>query len=214
MAIRRPLVLDHQEEMAIGFLQPNLIALGHSDLVRAAIDLSATSATAANVTSNEDVMKLVRDAAGDTAWVVGHFDAVSRRMGVPSAMRQQVPPLRMVAAKARINGGLKATVKAETADQAAADQMRDVIRGFVSLMRLQSGAKPELQDVLKSFELGGTGNTVQLSFAMTPANFRALVPQRRQRPDRPDGSRRDRLEPSPGTPPPPPLPAPPPPRRP
>jgi hypothetical protein len=174
------------EEMAIGFLQPNLIALGHADLVRAAIDLSANASPAANVTSNTEVMNLVRDAAGDTAWVVGHFDAVSRRIGVPSAMRQQVPPLRMVAAKARINGGVKATIRAETADQAAADQLRDVIRGFVSLIRLQGGAKPELQDTLKSIELGGRGNTVQLSFAMSAETFRAVVPQpmRNPRPDR------------------------------
>jgi hypothetical protein len=163
--------------MAVGFLQPNLIALGHADLVRAAIDLSTNTSPAANVTSNAEVMELVRDAAGDTAWVVGRFDAVSRRIGVPPAMRQQVPPLRMVAAKARINGGVKATVRAETADPAAADQLRDVIRGFVSLIRLQAGAKPEMQDLLKSIELGGRGSTVQLSFAMSAETFRAVVPQ-------------------------------------
>jgi hypothetical protein len=138
------------EEMAIGFLQPNLIALGHADLVRAAIDLSTNSSPAAN------------------------------------ALRQQVPPLRMIAAKARINGGVKATIRADTADEAAADQLRDVIRGFVSLMRLQGDGKPELQDALKSIELGGRGNTVQLSFAMSAETFRAVVPQppRGPRPDR------------------------------
>jgi hypothetical protein len=179
MAIRRPGPenKDNTDNMAIAFLQPDLIALGHADLVRAAIDLSSNASPAANVTSNAEVMNLVRDAAGDTAWVVGHFDAVSRRIGVPNALRQQVPPLRMVAAKARINGGVKATIRAETADEAAANQVRDVVRGFVSLIRLQAGAKPELQDALKSIELGGHGNTVQLSFALTAQAFRAVVPQ-------------------------------------
>jgi hypothetical protein len=191
------------EDMAIGFLQPNLIALGHADLVRAAIDLSANTSPAANVTGNSEVMNLVRDAAGDTAWVVGRFDAVSRRIGVPPAMRQQVPPLRMVAAKARINGGVKATITAETADQAEADQLRDVIRGFVSLIRLQTGAKPEMQDLVKSIELGGRGSTVQLSFAMSAETFRAVVP--------PPGSdlRRDRSPELSVPPVPPPPPAPP-----
>jgi hypothetical protein len=165
------------EEMAVGFLQPNLIALGHADLVRAAIDLSTNTSPAANVTSNAEVMDLVRDAAGDTAWVVGHFEAVSRRIGVPAAMRQQVPPLRMVAAKARIDGGVKATIRAETADQAAADQVRDMIRGVLALIRLQAGAKPEMQELVKSIELGGRGSTVQLSFAMSAATFRAVVPK-------------------------------------
>jgi hypothetical protein len=183
IAVHRPSADDKGQqgrprEMAVGFLQPNLIALGHVDLVRRVIDLSTNAAAAANVTSNAEVMTLVRDAAGDTAWVVGHFDAVSRRMGVPTALRQQVPPLRMVAAKARINGGIKATIKAETADQAAADQVRDVIRGFVTLIRMQAGAKPEFQSALKSLELGGTGSTVQLSFAMTPETVRAVIPPR------------------------------------
>ena len=173
----RPRQERRAEEMAVGFLQPNLIALGHADLVRAAIDLSTSTSPAGNVTSNAEVMNLVRDAAGETAWVVGHFDAVSRRIGVSTALRQKVPPLRMVAAKARINGGVKATVRAETADEAGADQIRDLVRGFVSLMRLQAGAKPEMQDLLKSVELGGRGTTVQLSFAMSAETFRAVVPQ-------------------------------------
>lgn len=163
-------------DTAIAFLEPHLIALGDADLVRAAIDTGGNASPATNITSNADVMKLVRDAAGETAWVVGHFDAVTRRIGLPDAIRQQVPPLRMIAAKAHINGGLRATVLAETADQAAADQVRDVVRGFVSLIRLQAGAKPEFQEVVKSIELGGSGSTVRLSFGMTAEAFRAILP--------------------------------------
>ena len=173
-------------EAAVGFVRPDLIAFGQADLVRKAIDVS-TDATgpAANVTANAEVMGLVRDTAGETVWVVGHFDAVSRRIGIPSSLSQQVPPLRMVAAKARINGGIEATIKAQTADQTAADQMRDVIRGFVSLIRLQAGARPELQSTLKTIVLGGTGSTVELSFAVTPGAVRAMIPQRRQAPGQP-----------------------------
>lgn len=175
-----------QLDAAVGFVRPDLIAFGQADLVRKALDLPAdASGATANVTANQALMSLIGDTAGETAWVVGHFDAVSRRMGIPSALRQQVPPLRMVAAKARINGGVKATIKAQTADQAAADQVRDVIRGLVSLVRLQAGAKPELQNALKSIELGGTGSTVELSFAITPEAFRAMIPQGRQAPGQP-----------------------------
>jgi hypothetical protein len=60
--------------------------------------------------------------------------------------------------------------------------VRDVIRGFLSLVRLQAGAKPELQNAVKSIALGGAGSTVELSFAMTPEAIRAMIPQGRQTP--------------------------------
>jgi hypothetical protein len=122
-------------------------------------------------------MAVIRDESSANAWVVGRFDAVSRRMGLPSAMRTQVPPLRLVSASAHIDGGVKATIKAQTADAAAADQLRDVVRGAISFVRLQAGSKPELQDALKSLELGGAGANVRLSFMMTPDTLRALHPQ-------------------------------------
>jgi hypothetical protein len=160
-------------EMAIGFVQPDLIAIGPAALVRQALDDSTSTA---NVTTNADLMAAIRDESSTNAWVVGRFDAVSRRMGLPPAVRTQVPPLRLVSASAHINGGVKATIKAQTADTAAADQLRDVVRGAISFARLQAGSRPELQDALKTVELGGTGTKVQLSFMMTPDTLRALTP--------------------------------------
>jgi hypothetical protein len=164
------------EQTALAFLQPDLIALGAADLVRKAVDHTTSTA---NITANDDLVRLMRDASSGNAWVVGRFDAVSRRLGIPSSIREQVPPLRLVSASAHIDGGVKAIIKAETADDAAADQLRDVVRGAVSFVRLQSGSKPELADTLKSIEVGGTGTTVHLSFAMTAESFRSMVPQRR-----------------------------------
>ena len=175
---------DRDSDMAVGFLQPNVVALGHVDLVRAVIDRNAASSSA-NVTSNEELMRIIRDASGETAWVVGHFDEVTSHMGLPPQVRQQVPPLRLVSAKAHIDGGVKATIRAETEDDVSADQMRDVVRGFVSLARMQGGGKPELQDTLKSIELAGSGKVVQVSFSMTPETFRQIVPSRGRRPEPP-----------------------------
>jgi hypothetical protein len=170
------------EDMAIGFVGPGLIALGQADLVRRAMDSSndPASGSGRSVTTSADLMALIEDASGSTAWVVGRFDAVRRRIGIPPALSQQVPPLRLVSAKADINGGMKAAIREETADQASADQLRDVVRGFISLVRLQTGARPELQNALKSIELAGTGTTVRLSFAMTPGALRAIAPVPRQ----------------------------------
>jgi hypothetical protein len=160
-------------EMAIGFVQPDLIAVGVTELVRQALDVSTTTP---NITTSTDVMALIRDETTANAWVVGQFDAVSRRMGLPPAVRTQVPPLRLVSASAHIDGGVKATVKAQTADEAAANQLRDVVRGAISFARLQTGLSADLQTALKTLELGGTGNSVQLSFVLTPDMLKAISP--------------------------------------
>lgn len=170
----------HQVEDALAFVQPDLIATGPVDLVRRALDNSAATA---NIASNAELMKLIGDASSGNVWVVGRFDAVSRRIGLPENLRQQVPPLRLVSASAHVDGGVKATIKAETADKTAADQLRDVVRGALAFARLQAGSKPELQDALKSIELGGRDTNVQLSFQMTPDAIRAIIPQPPQRLD-------------------------------
>jgi hypothetical protein len=176
------------EEVAVGFVRPDLIAVGGAELVKRALDASTAGGggASADVTANADLMRLMRDASPGTAWVAGQFDAVSRGIKLPPNVRQQMPPLRLVSVSAHIDGGLRATVKAETADKAAADQLRDVLRGAVAFVRLQAGSKPELQDAFKSIEMGGTGTTVQLSFGLTPDAFRSITPQHPQSSDQPE----------------------------
>jgi|SRR5688572_9919850 len=165
-------------EMAVGFIGSDLIAMGQSDLVRGVIDQSQGAGLAKNITSNSEMMTLIRDNAGSTAWVVGQFSEISRRMRLPSGVAGQVPPVRLVAAKANINGGVKLAIRAETGDAAAADQLRDLVRGFIALGRLQAGSKPELENLLKTIELSGTNKTVRLSFALPADTVRALAPTR------------------------------------
>jgi hypothetical protein len=98
-------------------------------------------------------------------------------MRLPNQVSGQVPPLRFVSLKASVDGGVKATIRAEAGDAAAADQLRDVVRGFVSLARLQAGQKPGLDSMLKSIELSGKDKTVQMSFAVAPDTLRQLAPQ-------------------------------------
>ena len=187
---------EHGQEGAVGLVGADLIAIGQADLVRRIIDVSQDSSLAAkNITDNPEMMTLVRDNAGSTAWVVGQFDEISRRMRLPSAVAGQVPPVRLVSIKANINGGVKATIRAEAGDKAAAEQLRDVVRGFISLARLQTGQKPELENVLKTIELTSSDATVRMSFAVSPETLRVIAPR----------PRRDRMNPAPPTPPTPPA---------
>ena len=172
---------EHGQDVAVGLVGSDLIAMGPADLVRGIIDLSQGSGLAKNITANPEMMDLIRDNNGSTAWVVGQFDEIRRRMRLPSGVAQQVPPIRLVSVKANINGGVKATIRAEAGDKAAADQLRDVVRGFLSLARLQGGAKPEIDSMLKSIELSGSDASVRLSVALSPEALRAVAPGPRRR---------------------------------
>ena len=173
---------DGPEQIAVGFVASNVIAIGQVDLVRRAIDISSGSAKEFhNITTNREMMTLIRDNSGSTAWVAGQFEEISRRMKLPSALAGQVPPVRLVSVKADINGGAKVAIRAEAGDKAAADQLRDVVRAFISLARLQAGSKPEFEGILKSIELSGTDATVRLSFAVSPETLRVIAPRRGSR---------------------------------
>jgi hypothetical protein len=186
-------------QVAVGFVEANLIAVGQTDLVRRAIDISrGTPRDFRNITTNGEMMDLVRDNSGSTAWVAGQFEEIRRRMKLPTGISGQVPAVRLVSAKADINGGVKATIRADAGDKAAADQLRDVVRSFISLARLHSGEKNQFAAVLKTVELSGTDNTVRVSFAVSPETLRLITPPER----RGDGPRRSTPSaPQPPTPP-------------
>jgi hypothetical protein len=191
---------EEGKEFAVGLAGPDLIAMGQADLVRRALDRArGASGNTGDITANAEMMNLIRDNAGSTAWVVGQFDAVRRRMRLPNEISSQVPPLRLVSVKANVNGGMKATIRAEAGDEVAAQQLRDVVRGFVSLARLHGGAQPAFESTLKSIELSGTNKTVQMSFAVPPDTLRMIGQRHRERSN----------PPTPPDPPPPPAPPPP-----
>lgn len=173
----RKIFVHHKDEheMAVGLAGPDLIAIGQGELVRRALDRAGAGDGAPNITTNPEMMTLIRDSAGSTAWVVGQFDVVRRRLRLPDNVSEQVPPVRLMSVKATVNGGVKATIRAETGDKAAADQLRDTVRGFVSLARLHGGT-PALATTLKTIELSGSDKTVLMSFAVSPETVRMLAP--------------------------------------
>ena len=61
-------------------------------------------------------------------------------------------------------------------DDAAATNLRDVVRGFLALAKLQAGSRPDLQPLVQSLDLGGTGTIVALSFTLPVEMFDLLGP--------------------------------------
>jgi hypothetical protein len=132
----------------VAFLEPGLTALGSANLLRTAVDLAASNDS---VTSNEELMDRVRSIeAGHNAWAVGRFDALRAQVRLPGSLL------------------------AEARDADAATNLRDVLRGFLALAKMQTASRPELQLAVQSLEIGGENTTVSLSFSVPAQVFDLL----------------------------------------
>jgi len=161
---------------AIAFLEPGLVALGdHATLLRA-IDTYAGGGQ--NVTTNKELMGLIGDVEGaSNAWAVGRFDSLPARANLPAQVTAQMSAMRYFVAAGRVNGGINGTLRVEARDDEAAKNMRDVVTGILALARLQAGARPELNAMVQSLQLTGTGKTVALSFNIPAQVIDAFAPK-------------------------------------
>jgi hypothetical protein len=148
--------------LALAFLDADLVAFGGANSVKSAIDAH----TGTNVLSNTEFMKQINQLDASNAWAVGRFDALARQAHLPSQVQAQVPAIQWFTAAGHVNGGLSGVVKAEARDEESANNLRDVVRGFLALAKMQAGSKPELKAMVDSLQLAGDGTTVSLAFTV------------------------------------------------
>jgi hypothetical protein len=165
------LIVNADERISVSFFEPGLAIVGTPAGVRRAID---TKASGTGVRDNDVVMQRIKDAADGNAWAVARFDALTQSM-LPNEIAGRLPSITWFTATASINGGIHGLIRADTRDEAAAQDLRDVIRGFVALARMQTGDTPALGDLMNSFELGGQGTTVSLGFTISSDIIDALA---------------------------------------
>jgi uncharacterized protein DUF3352 len=154
---------DGGATMSLAFIDPGLVAVGSSTLVRGAIDRKDGGLS---VRTNDEIMTLVRSLDRGNVWAVGRFDALAAQANLPSQVVNQLPPITWFAISGHVNGGLLGDVRMQTRDEESANQFRDVIRGVIALGKLQADTHPELEPVLRSIQLGGSGTTVAVSFEL------------------------------------------------
>ncbi len=160
----------HQSQMhrnlVLAFLEPGLIAFGDNAAVKTAID---SQLSAHSVTGNNEMMELVGDIGQfNNAWAVGRFDLLTSQAKLPVEVTSRLPPVKWFAAAGHVDGGISGSLRAEARDDQGAENLRDVVRGFLALARMQAGADPRAAAVVESLQLSGTGKTVALSFAVPP----------------------------------------------
>ena len=153
-------------QLAMAFVEPGIIAIGSDATVRQAVDLPSTGG---DVTSNDRLMGLMSYIEGDSnAWVIGRLDELGTMEWLPDQVESQVPAIAAFAIGGRVNGGVSGTITAEAGDEAAGQDLRDVLQGFLALARMQTSSRPELSGLLDSFQLNAAGTIVSLSFAIPP----------------------------------------------
>lgn len=161
-----------RHQMVLAFLEPGLVAVGDSAAVRTAIDAQLT---AHSITSNNEMMELVTDIGQmNNAWAVGRFDLLASHANFPDQIARQIPAVKWFAAAGHVNGGLSGSLRAEARDDQAADNLRDVVRGFLALARMQAQSDPRTASLVDSLQLTGTGKTVALSFTV-PAEVIEMI---------------------------------------
>ena len=143
------------------------MAVGSANLIRQAVDLEHGGE---NITSNAEVMNLIRSIDSGNAWAVGRFDAIQSAAKLPPVLNQ-LPAITWFSVTGQINDTISGAVRAEARDEESAKNLRDVVNGFLALAKLQAGSKPEFQALTQSLQLGGTGKTVELSFSVPGALF-------------------------------------------
>jgi hypothetical protein len=161
------------ENVSLVFLEPGLVAIGTPALARSAVDLRDGGES---VATNDEMMELVRSLENGNAWAVGKFDALTSHARLPNDVARQLPSLTWFAASAQVDDGLTGVLRAEARDETAAGNLRDVVRGFLALARMQAASRPELQTALDSLQLGGAGKTVSLGFTI-PAELLDAIGQ-------------------------------------
>jgi hypothetical protein len=160
------------ENFALAFVQTGMVALGTPAVVRRAIDTK--QAGSGNITGNDEVMRLVHSVDDGTVWGVARFDALTGTH-LPPEVKDRLPAISWFSAKGLISSGIEGLISAEARDDQAAQDLRQVIQGFVALGRMQAGqSHPEITEFINSLQLSGQGRTVTLGFSLPAAMIDTL----------------------------------------
>ena len=123
----------------LAFLEPGLVAIGSEAAIRSSIDAQLS---AHSITSNNEMMELIADIdQGNNAWAVGRFDAIANQAKMPAEIASKLPAVKNFAVMTHIDGGVTGSFRAETKDDASAENLRQVVQGLLALGRMTNDPK-------------------------------------------------------------------------
>ncbi len=165
--------IDGAGPLAMAFLEPGLAAVGDPASVRSTVRRGPGET---GIDADAEMMRLLgRIDPRSSFWAVGRFSDAGLLGWVPEQVSERMPPVTAFAVQGRINGGLTVSLTVDGRDDAAAQNLRDVVRGFVALAQLQTLGNPDLQAILDSLQTGGEGTAVTLSLRVPPGAIEFLL---------------------------------------
>ncbi len=162
----------------IALVDANLVIVGPRESVTAAIDRHQDQAGNSILSDGEFVQMLESLDGGSTMWAIGRSSVLmDGNAELPDQLAAKIPGVKWVAASGYVNGGLRATLRAEAKDAEAGQNLRDIVQGALAIARLQVDNKPELEPLLRSLQVEGTGTSVSVNVALPAELLDVFVSQ-------------------------------------
>jgi len=169
---------------AAAFLDDDTVVLGNQAAVEEVV--ASRSSGSSPLRSNTSIMTLLgRVKPGSTFWMVGDQTLLAnlpRSLPAPGGAdgaSLQLPAVRNVLVTGDLDPQVALDVTAETADDAAARNLADVVRGLTALAALQANARPELKELANTVAVTTEANQVHLTARIPHALIESLQPRKR-----------------------------------
>jgi len=167
---------------AAAFLDDDTLVFGGQAAVEATIGSRAGGK--APLRTNAVLMALLeRVKPGSTFWMVGDQSLLSNLpKGVPGpggsdGAGVQLPSLRNLMVTGDLDPQIALEVTAETADEVAAKNLADMVRGLLAFAALQGNQKPELKELASAVNITTEVNQVHLNARIPHELFLSLQPK-------------------------------------
>jgi len=166
---------------AVAFLDDDTLVLGP----RAGVEATITNYAGgkAPVRANASLMALLESVKpGSTFWAVGDQSVLSRLpLSIPGAAGQgsvSLPPIKSVVVTGDLEPMVAVELTGEAVDSKAAQNLADVVRGFVALASLQASQKPELKDLASAVSVTTDATRVHVNVRVPYELIDSLAPKR------------------------------------
>lgn len=166
---------------AVAFLDDHTLVMGSRTGVEQAIDARADGQGLRSNAAMTALLETVRP--GSTFWMVGDQSVLAQMpKGLPGpggdGQAMNLPPLKTVVVTGDLDPVVSFEATGEAADAVAAQNLADVVRGFVALASLQASQKPELKQLASGVSVTTDANKVRIAARFPYELLDALRPKK------------------------------------